>query len=94
MTTRLLGRAAAAPVIHPQTGEVIVERNEEIDEDKADLIDRLEIEEVYVRSPMTCELELGICSLCYGRDLGAAARPKSGRRGHHCGAVHRRAVPN
>ncbi len=78
MTTRLLGRAAAAPVIHPQTGEVIVERNEEIDEDKADLIDRLEIEEVYVRSPMTCELELGICSLCYGRDLGRGGPAKIG----------------
>ncbi|HNT75020.1 MAG TPA: DNA-directed RNA polymerase subunit beta' [Anaerolineae bacterium] len=78
MTTRLLGRAAAAPVIHPQTGEVIVERNEEIDEDIADLIERLEIEEVYVRSPMTCELELGICSLCYGRDLGRGGLVKIG----------------
>ncbi len=70
ITVRLFGRIAAAPVLHPQTGEVIVDRNEEIDEDRAELINRLEIAEVYVRSPMTCELEHGICAMCYGRDLG------------------------
>lgn len=70
IVTRLLGRIAAAPVIHPKTGEVIVDKGQEIDEDNSELIDRLEIEEVYVRSPMTCELEHGICALCYGRDLG------------------------
>jgi DNA-directed RNA polymerase subunit beta' len=70
IVSRILGRAAASPILHPKTGEMIVDRNEEIDEDKAGIIDKLEIEEVYVRSPMTCELELGICSLCYGRDLG------------------------
>ncbi len=69
LVARLLGRAAAAPVIHPKTGEVIVDRNEEIDEDRAELIDRLGVEDIFVRSPMTCELEHGICALCYGRDL-------------------------
>jgi len=57
-------------VIHPKTGEVIVEKGQEIDEERGEYIDRLEVEEVYVRSPMTCELEHGICALCYGRDLG------------------------
>ncbi|HOT93288.1 MAG TPA: DNA-directed RNA polymerase subunit beta' [Anaerolineae bacterium] len=70
ITVRLVGRIAAAPVLHPQTGEVIVDKNQEIDEDRAALINRLEIAEVYVRSPMTCELEHGICAMCYGRDLG------------------------
>ncbi|MFN2111195.1 MAG: DNA-directed RNA polymerase subunit beta', partial [Anaerolineae bacterium] len=70
ITTRLLGRTAAAPVAHPRTGEVIVDKDEEIDEDRAELINRLEIEEIYVRSPMTCELDHGICAMCYGRDLG------------------------
>ena len=70
MVSRLLGRVAAADLLHPTTGEIIVARNHEIDEDIAELIDRLEIEQVYLRSPMTCELELGICGLCYGRDLG------------------------
>ena len=78
IVTRLLGRAAAAAVIHPQTGEVIVEKGEEIDEDKGEIIDRLEIEEIYVRSPMTCELEHGICALCYGRDLGRGGLARIG----------------
>ncbi len=70
MAERLVGRVAAAPVVNPQTGEIIVNRNEEIDEAAADLIEQLGIREVYVRSPMTCELVNGLCVLCYGRDLG------------------------
>jgi DNA-directed RNA polymerase subunit beta' len=70
LASRLPGRIAAAPVVHPRTGEVIIDRNEMIDEDFADAIVALGIEDVFVRSPMTCELEHGICSLCYGRDLG------------------------
>ncbi len=70
LTSRILGRCAAAPIADPETGEVIVERNEEIDEEKAARIEQAGIEEVFVRSPMTCELEHGVCSLCYGRDLG------------------------
>jgi len=67
---RLVGRVAAEPVVHPQTGEVLVERNGEIDEDVAAAIEKAGIEAVLVRSPMTCQLRQGICALCYGRDLG------------------------
>jgi len=67
---RVIGRIAAAPVVHPQTGEVLVERNGEIDENVASAIEKAEIETVLVRSPMTCQLRQGICTLCYGRDLG------------------------
>ncbi len=70
MTSRLLGRIAASALANPETGEVIVDRNEEIDEEKVEMIERLGIEEVFTRSPMTCEMEHGICALCYGRDLG------------------------
>ncbi|MGB9776831.1 MAG: DNA-directed RNA polymerase subunit beta' [Anaerolineae bacterium] len=70
MAERLVGRIAAAPVVHPQTGEVIVARNEEIDEEAVEAIEAAGIHEVYVRSPMTCALQRGICALCYGRDLG------------------------
>ncbi len=70
LAERLVGRIAAAPVVHPQTGEVIVGRNEEIDEEVVEAIDAAGINEVYVRSPMTCGLQRGICALCYGRDLG------------------------
>ena len=70
MYERLIGRMAAAPIANPETGEIIVDRNEMIEEEHAALIEKLGIEEVYVRSPMTCQLEFGICALCYGRDLG------------------------
>ncbi len=67
---RIVGRIAVAPVVHPETGEVLVERNEEINEDIADVIEQAGIEDVFVRSPLTCQLQQGICALCYGRDLG------------------------
>ncbi|NLF02576.1 MAG: DNA-directed RNA polymerase subunit beta' [Anaerolineales bacterium] len=69
MSERLVGRIAAAPVVHPQTGEVLLDRNEEVDEDVADVIEQLKVPEVFVRSPRTCQLRHGICALCYGRDL-------------------------
>jgi DNA-directed RNA polymerase subunit beta' len=70
MPERLVGRMVAAPVVHPETGEVLVGRNEEIDEAIAAQIESLGIEDVLVRSPITCQLRQGICALCYGRDLG------------------------
>ena len=70
MFERLVGRIAAAPVVNPQTGEVLVGRNEEIDETGAVAIEEAGVEAVLVRSPMTCQLRQGICALCYGRDLG------------------------
>ena len=65
---RLLGRVVINPVADPSTGEVIVDRDEEITEDFAKSIAALSIAEVYVRSPLNCEARSGICSLCYGRN--------------------------
>jgi DNA-directed RNA polymerase subunit beta' len=67
---RIYGRMAASDVLHPKTGEVIVARNEMIDEAKLVEIDTAKVQEVFIRSPLTCELEQGICQMCYGRDLG------------------------
>lgn len=67
---RVLGRCAAEDTYHPKTGELIVARNGMIDEEIADVLEKSGIEEVSVRSPMTCALVHGICALCYGRDLG------------------------
>ncbi|MBZ0302458.1 MAG: hypothetical protein K8J31_22120 [Anaerolineae bacterium] len=67
---RILGRVSARAVHNPDTGELIVGRNEMINEEVADTIQNLDIPEVNVRSPMTCALIHGICALCYGRDLG------------------------
>jgi DNA-directed RNA polymerase subunit beta' len=67
---RIDGRTVSRPVIHPETGEVILDRNELISEEIANRIAAAGVEGVYVRSPMTCALIHGICALCYGRDLG------------------------
>jgi DNA-directed RNA polymerase subunit beta' len=56
-------------VIDPQSSEVIVERNEEIDEEKAEEIVSAGIAKVYVRSPLSCQSRKGFCQYCYGRDL-------------------------
>ena len=69
---RIVGRLAAREVVHPQTGEVIVGRNEEIDAEKANQIVAAGITEVYVRSPLTCRARRGVCCYCYGTDLGRA----------------------
>ncbi|NWF68893.1 MAG: DNA-directed RNA polymerase subunit beta' [Chloroflexi bacterium] len=70
MYERVVGRCASRDVYHPETGEMLVARNELIDEDIAEVIQNTNLDEVYVRSPMTCALIHGICALCYGRDLG------------------------
>jgi DNA-directed RNA polymerase subunit beta' len=70
MGNRIFGRYAAAPVIDPSTGEVLVDRDEMINQDQVRRITNAEIDEVLVRSPLTCELIHGICAKCYGMDLG------------------------
>ena len=66
---RIVGRYAASPVANEATGEIIVDRNEELSEAVADRLEAAEVARVYVRTPMSCEAERGICQLCYGRDL-------------------------
>ncbi|MQC19324.1 MAG: DNA-directed RNA polymerase subunit beta', partial [Chloroflexi bacterium] len=66
---RLNGRFAAAAIAHPDTGEVLVGANEEITEDLAHAIIAAGITSVFVRSPLTCTIERGICQHCYGRSL-------------------------
>ncbi|MCK9355930.1 MAG: DNA-directed RNA polymerase subunit beta' [Dehalococcoidia bacterium] len=66
---RMLGYMAASPVADPRTGEVICDRNQEIDEDRARRIVEAGIQKVYVRSPLNCRCRFGICQYCYGRDL-------------------------
>lgn len=66
---RIIGRLAASRVVDPNTGEVIVNPNEEIDEEKANRIITAGITKVYVRSPLSCQSRHGACQRCYGRDL-------------------------
>ena len=66
---RIIGRMAAIAVTHPETGEVLVERNGELDEAVARKIAAAGIKQVYVRSPLACMVQFGVCQLCYGRNL-------------------------
>ena len=69
LSERVLGRVAADDVLVPGTDEVLVRKNELIDERKADLIEQNAIQSIRIRSALTCEAEEGVCALCYGRDL-------------------------
>ncbi len=66
---RIVGRVAFDDIYHPETDEIIVHANEEIDEDKAEKIVNAGITSVKIRSVLTCESRRGACVLCYGRDL-------------------------
>ncbi|MCK4273456.1 MAG: DNA-directed RNA polymerase subunit beta' [Dehalococcoidales bacterium] len=69
LSGRVIGRMAASDIVHPETGEVIVAQNEEIDEIKMEKITAAGLTSVHVRSPLTCQSRRGTCQLCYGRDL-------------------------
>ncbi|MBE8162568.1 MAG: DNA-directed RNA polymerase subunit beta' [Bdellovibrionaceae bacterium] len=66
---KILGRITLKPIMDPATKTIIVDSNEEITEDAVQKIYESEIEEVVVRSPLTCQSDRGICVQCYGRDL-------------------------
>jgi DNA-directed RNA polymerase subunit beta' len=66
---RILGRVSAEDIFDPYTGEVLVQSNEEITEDKVRIVEDAGIDHVKIRSVLTCETRRGICVLCYGRDL-------------------------
>ena len=67
---RILGRVAASDIIHPETQETVFEAGTLLVEDVVDTIESLGIDEVKVRTPLTCETRYGLCGKCYGRDLG------------------------
>jgi len=66
---RITGRVAAKAVVHPVTGEVLVEENQLIDETTAAAIEDAGIQEVEIRSVLTCRTRYGVCVRCYGRNL-------------------------
>ena len=66
---RIIGYLAASQIVDPATGKVIVDRDEEIDEERVKRIIKAGINQVYVRSPLSCRSRFGVCQCCYGRDL-------------------------
>ncbi|HEX5465028.1 MAG TPA: DNA-directed RNA polymerase subunit beta', partial [Burkholderiales bacterium] len=67
---RILGRVAAADIVHPETGETVYEAGTLLDEEKVEAIEAAGVDEVKVRTPLTCDTRHGLCVMCYGRDLG------------------------
>jgi DNA-directed RNA polymerase subunit beta' len=66
---RVLGRTAAENVKNPATGKVIVKAGELMEEEQVEAIEEARVQEIRIRSALTCETRNGICAKCYGRDL-------------------------
>ena len=75
---RILGRTSVHDIFNPLTGELIISAGEEIREDVANLIDSLPIEQVEIRSVLTCESRKGVCAKCYGRNLATSRMVEKG----------------
>ena len=75
---RILGRVSLHDIFHPQTGELIVSAGEELAESISAIIEESPIEEVEIRSVLTCESKRGVCSKCYGRNLATGRMVQKG----------------
>ena len=75
---RILGRVTVHDIFNPLTGELILHAGEEIREAQAELIDTLPIEQVEIRSVLTCESRKGVCAKCYGRNLATSRMVEKG----------------
>ena len=75
---RILGRVTAADVFNTENQEVLVPVGSLLDEDAVEMIERHGVDEVKVRTPLTCDTRYGICASCYGRDLGRGTRVNVG----------------
>jgi len=67
---RILGRVAAADIVNPETQETLFEAGTLLGEDEVETVEALGIDEIKVRTPLTCDTRYGLCAKCYGRDLG------------------------
>jgi len=67
---RILGRVTSTDIVNPESSETLYEAGTLLNEDMVEVIESLGIDEVRVRTPLTCETRFGLCAKCYGRDLG------------------------
>ncbi|MDI9333399.1 MAG: DNA-directed RNA polymerase subunit beta' [Cytophagales bacterium] len=67
---RVLGRSTAEEVLHPETRAVLMPAGHLLDEDNIEMLEAAGVDEIKVRTALTCETRFGICAKCYGRDLG------------------------
>ena len=75
---RIVGRYTIGPVVHPETGEIIVNDDEMITEEQADAIVAAGIDKVYIRTIIQCHSRFGVCAHCYGADLASGKRVNVG----------------
>ena len=75
---RILGRVTVDDLVDPETQETVIFAGTMLDEDLVDMIDKLGIDEVKVRTPLTCDTRYGLCAKCYGRDLGRGTMVNAG----------------
>ena len=86
---RILGRTSVHDIYHPQTGELIARAGEELTEEICKKIEESPIEEVEIRSVLTCESKHGVCAKCYGRNL---ATGKMVQKGEAVGVIAAQAI--
>jgi len=78
LVERIVGRYTPNPIVHPETGKTLLERDQEITKAKAEEIQEAGINAVFVRSALPCETHRGVCELCYGRSLARGQLVKQG----------------
>jgi DNA-directed RNA polymerase subunit beta' len=81
---RVLGRVLAEDILKPGTEQVLIEKNTLLDEKLVRMLEQEGVDQMLVRSPITCETRYGVCSACYGRDL---ARGRSISIGEAVGVI-------
>lgn len=74
----ILGRVAANDIVNPETQANLYDAGTLLDESAVEEIERLGIDEVKVRTPLTCDTRYGLCAMCYGRDLGRGSMVNAG----------------
>ncbi|MCQ2296686.1 MAG: DNA-directed RNA polymerase subunit beta' [Bacteroidales bacterium] len=89
LSEKILGRTSVHDIYHPQTGELIVRAGEELTEEICKIIEDSPIEEVEIRSVLTCEAKHGVCAKCYGRNL---ATGKMVQKGEAVGVIAAQAI--
>ena len=75
---RILGRVPAIDILHPETQFVLIPAGTMLDEDALDILEGAGVDEVKVRTPLTCATRFGLCAKCYGRDLGRGGLVNTG----------------
>ena len=78
LADRVLGRVLAKDIMHPQTGQLLYAAGTLINEEEAEVIANIGVDEIIVRSPVKCRLPQGLCAKCYGRDLARGHQVQMG----------------